>query len=348
MVSIGAHQASAAARRRRDRRRRCSRCPGRSSRSTRRPAAPSCARAHAADVPPRRRVAAAAEHRERPLDPDPGVDLAARPRCSTDRPARRERRARAGRRRASNVLRRRAPAAPADRLASRRVTSRPRPSVDELERAIDGVAELPGPSRRPRPPASRRAAGAGPGRSGARRRRSTSRAASPGSLTRTMSWIEAGTCVAVHRLPAATGASPRTPAQRVVVRLGPAAHHRGERVPHRRGCPSRRCPPRRRGRPSRPGPRRPAGPRRRRPCRDPACSAATRAPADVGEVLGRDQVLVGGQPHVADVDAAEQPVPVAVVRLALVEVVERRGRARGRRASPRPPRTTGASACGGR
>ena len=43
----------------------------------------------------------------------------------------------------------------------------------------------------------------------------------------------------------------------------------------------------------------------------------------VGQVLGRDEVLVGREPHVADVDAAEQPVPVAVVRLALVEVVER-------------------------
>ena len=43
----------------------------------------------------------------------------------------------------------------------------------------------------------------------------------------------------------------------------------------------------------------------------------------VGQVLGGDEVLIGRQAHVADVDAAEQPVPVAIVRLALVEVVER-------------------------
>ena len=42
----------------------------------------------------------------------------------------------------------------------------------------------------------------------------------------------------------------------------------------------------------------------------------------VGQVLGGDQVLVGREAHVADVDPAEQAVPVAVVRLALVEVVE--------------------------
>ena len=42
----------------------------------------------------------------------------------------------------------------------------------------------------------------------------------------------------------------------------------------------------------------------------------------LGQVLGRDQVFVGREPHVADVDPAEQPVPVGVVRLALVEVVE--------------------------
>ncbi len=41
----------------------------------------------------------------------------------------------------------------------------------------------------------------------------------------------------------------------------------------------------------------------------------------VREVLGGDQVLEGREAHVADVDAAEQAVPVAVVRLALVEVV---------------------------
>ncbi len=49
---------------------------------------------------------------------------------------------------------------------------------------------------------------------------------------------------------------------------------------------------------------------------------AGRAGRAVGEVLGRDQVLVRGQAHVADVDAPEEAVPVAVVRLALVEMVE--------------------------
>jgi hypothetical protein len=34
-------------------------------------------------------------------------------------------------------------------------------------------------------------------------------------------------------------------------------------------------------------------------------------------------VLEGRQPHVADIDTAEEAVPVAVVRLAAVEVVER-------------------------
>ena len=43
----------------------------------------------------------------------------------------------------------------------------------------------------------------------------------------------------------------------------------------------------------------------------------------VGEVLGGDQVLERRESHVADVDPAEQAVPVAVVRLTAVEVVER-------------------------
>ena len=42
----------------------------------------------------------------------------------------------------------------------------------------------------------------------------------------------------------------------------------------------------------------------------------------VGQILGRDEVLVGRQAHVADVDATEQPVPVAVVGLAPVEMVQ--------------------------
>ena len=45
----------------------------------------------------------------------------------------------------------------------------------------------------------------------------------------------------------------------------------------------------------------------------------------IGEVLGRDQVLVGRQAHVADVDATEQAVPVAVVGLAPVEMIARQG-----------------------
>ena len=68
----------------------------------------------------------------------------------------------------------------------------------------------------------------------------------------------------------------------------------------------------------------------------------------VGEILGRDQVLVGREPHVADVDAAEEAVPVAVVRLAPVEVVERRASGRGRRPSHPPRPRSAASACGGR
>ena len=43
----------------------------------------------------------------------------------------------------------------------------------------------------------------------------------------------------------------------------------------------------------------------------------------VGGILGSDQVLVRGEPHVADVDPAEQAVPIAVVGLALEQVVER-------------------------
>ena len=43
----------------------------------------------------------------------------------------------------------------------------------------------------------------------------------------------------------------------------------------------------------------------------------------LGQLLGRDQVLPGGKPYVADVDPAEQAMPVTVVRLALVQVVAR-------------------------
>ena len=62
--------------------------------------------------------------------------------------------------------------------------------------------------------------------------------------------------------------------------------------------------------------RRRAAPRRARRCRGRAARPPARSPARRPRVLGGDQVLVGREPHVADVDAAEQPVPVAVVRLA--------------------------------
>ena len=42
-----------------------------------------------------------------------------------------------------------------------------------------------------------------------------------------------------------------------------------------------------------------------------------------GDVLRRDQVLERRQPHMRDVDAAEQPMPVAIIRLAHEQVVER-------------------------
>ena len=48
----------------------------------------------------------------------------------------------------------------------------------------------------------------------------------------------------------------------------------------------------------------------------------------VGRVLRGDQVLVRREAHVRDVDAAEQAVPVAVVRLAAMEVVDRGALAR--------------------
>ena len=43
----------------------------------------------------------------------------------------------------------------------------------------------------------------------------------------------------------------------------------------------------------------------------------------VGQILGRDEVLEGRQAHVADIDATEQAVPVAVVGLAPVQMVQR-------------------------
>ena len=48
----------------------------------------------------------------------------------------------------------------------------------------------------------------------------------------------------------------------------------------------------------------------------------------LGGIVGRDQVGEGRQSHMGEVDAAEDAVPVAVVRLALVQVVE--GRRPGR------------------
>ena len=52
-----------------------------------------------------------------------------------------------------------------------------------------------------------------------------------------------------------------------------------------------------------------------------ACRCAS---GRVREILGGDQVGERGGAHVGDVDPAEQAVPIAVVRLAPVEVVERR------------------------
>ena len=118
-----------------------------------------------------------------------------------------------------------------------------------------------------------------------------------------------------------------------MVRLGPAAQDRQQRVPGRPDVPAADARARVRSTVTTwPGPARrtsswPSMSRSRR------SAASERAGAGVGEVLGGDQVLVGRQAHVADVDAAEQAVPVAVVRLAAVEVVDRQlaGRSRGHR-----------------
>ena len=41
----------------------------------------------------------------------------------------------------------------------------------------------------------------------------------------------------------------------------------------------------------------------------------------VGDVFGGDEVLKGGEAHVRDVHTAEESVPVAVIRLAAMQVV---------------------------
>ena len=75
-------------------------------------------------------------------------------------------------------------------------------------------------------------------------------------------------------------------------------------------------------------------------------SAVCAAPrAQSAQVLGGDQVLVRREAHVADVDAAEQAVPVAVVRLALVEVVEGAARAPARSGMPATLRRDVRSIC---
>ncbi len=53
----------------------------------------------------------------------------------------------------------------------------------------------------------------------------------------------------------------------------------------------------------------------------PGCAPSGGGGDGIRGVFGGDELGVGREPHVAEVDAAEQPVPVAVIRLALVEVV---------------------------
>ena len=53
-----------------------------------------------------------------------------------------------------------------------------------------------------------------------------------------------------------------------------------------------------------------------------------RAGRRLGDVLGGDEMLEGRETQVRRIDAAEQPVPVTVVRLATVQVVERAGAGR--------------------
>ena len=51
------------------------------------------------------------------------------------------------------------------------------------------------------------------------------------------------------------------------------------------------------------------------------CACARLAIGAFGDVFGGDQVLEGRQAHVGDVHTAEEPVPVAIIRLATVQVI---------------------------
>ena len=140
-------------------------------------------------------------------------------------------------------------------------------------------------------------------------------------MTRKISWIEVGE----SDPPASPTAAPAglVVAQLLVIRLGSAAQHRAGVVAHRAEIP--------------------ATDRATlvQVDRDDLAGAGQTdlvvpieieiaqlgdvqaAGLGLGQVRGGDQVLVGGQAHVADVDPTEQAVPVGVVRLALVEVIER-------------------------
>ena len=233
--------------RRRRSRSRCSRCPGRArSTAAARPRA-SCAVALAADLPPGRRVAAAAEHRRRPFEAEPRVDRRRRPTFSRSI-ARSERRV-------APVAAERESLGDPDRGAGparrdRRVAARRRAGPGQAPRCRRRRRphrRAPRPGARPAVGASRRAAGTGPARTDARGGRRRSCSASPGSFTRTTSWIEAGPPSAV--VTAAPCARRRlVPAERLVVGLRPPTQDGGHRVADRAGCPRRRSRRPRRGR----------------------------------------------------------------------------------------------------
>ena len=156
----------------------------------------------------------------------------------------------------------------------------------------------------------------------------------------TMSWIDvtpppsAWSSVDPGRLPGLVGP------QGCVVGLGPAAQHRRQRVTRRPDVPAADARALR-GLDGDDLPR----------VGEPDLVAAVHveieelgdargAKEGVRGILGGDEVLVGGEAHVRDVDPAEQAVPVAVVGLAAVEVVQRRGALRalrhGRHLARRP------------
>ena len=186
--------------------------------------------AFAGDLPPGRRVAAAAEHRGRPLDARAG-HRSARPRRSRPRP-RRSATGRGGRRRASDDLVTRTRPSPATAV-SRRTTSRPSASSDHLERAVHGVGEVRGPGVRP-------VVGGRVGRQ---------QPDQPGPpLVRVVdevigevrppsrappSWIEAAAAPSPTSVPSS---SPSSVILRVVG-LGPAPQHGRDRVPRRADVP---------------------------------------------------------------------------------------------------------------